>query len=79
MHTHFTRSEMLDKLLPNFEDACQNDNNGSPYLRNRKSGRRPQLQSVDIIGLVLFFLKKGPFIWLVSAFWCRSVDILRLA
>jgi len=55
---NITKELLLETLLPRFEEARKTLNFGSPYRRsNSTRGRRPQLTSIDLIGLVLYYLK----------------------
>lgn len=69
VYSNFTRRTIFD-VLRNFEEQRSDVNNGSPYCTEKKRrGRRPHLRSIDIIGLVLCFLKtKDPVYRLCPVF-----------
>ena len=55
---NFTRCIVLQRLLPYFDYERARLNFGSPYRTGPETrGRNPQLQSVDLLGLSLWYLK----------------------
>ena len=55
---NFTKSLVLQRLLPYFEYERSRLNYGSPYrVAPKTRGRHPQLRSVDLLGLALWYLK----------------------
>lgn len=60
--TNFTKSILVEYLLPKFDIERKNVNNGSLYWNtNRSRPYRTQLNSVDLRGLALFYLKSKDF------------------
>ena len=56
--TNFTKDIVINNLLPLFEVQRANVNFGSPFRMGPKSrGRKPLLRSIDLLGLVLWYLK----------------------
>ena len=54
----FTRSLLLQRLLPHFENERSRVNYGSPYRTGPKiRGRHPQHRSVDLLAMSLWYLK----------------------
>lgn len=55
---NITKEISIDKLPPVFSRARQFVNNGSPYHTNLcRRGKKPLLNSVDILGLCLWYLE----------------------
>ena len=62
--TNLTKSIIINVLLPAFEIEWAKTNYGSPFLNKQKrKGRQPLLSSIDLIGLVLWYLKTKDFIY----------------
>lgn len=60
LSVNFPRHVILDHLLPLFDEQRQRVNYGSPYRKGPKMrGRPPALESIDILGLVLCYLKSS--------------------
>ena len=57
---NFPLSVVLTRILPAFEVERARCRLGSPYRRSDSGrGRRPQLKSVDMVGLALWYLKSS--------------------
>lgn len=55
---NFDRHTFFKILLPHFESVRNTVNYGSPYRRGKKTrGRKPTVRTVDVLGLVLRYLK----------------------
>eukprot|EP00171_Calliarthron_tuberculosum_P001424 IDg1424t1 len=55
---NITKSVLVEHLLPLFDIERPRVNKGGPYRRTESPrGRRPQLESIDLLGLALFYLK----------------------
>lgn len=53
-----TKALLVDKLLPLFEAERMNVNFGGPFkVAGSTRGRKPLLQSIDLLGLALWYLK----------------------
>ena len=67
---NFTKTLLLDTLLPLFNIECQSCNYGSPYRKGPKTrGRNPQLRSVDLLARSLWYVKtKGTLFSLCPVF-----------
>jgi len=56
--TNFTKRLILEDILPLFREERLQVNNGSPYnSKGSRRGRKPFLTDVDLVGLVLYYLK----------------------
>ena len=57
--TNFIKSTVLYQFLPVFNAACKSLNFGIPFSNStRTAGRKPQLDSIDLLGIVLWYLKR---------------------
>eukprot|EP00171_Calliarthron_tuberculosum_P023637 IDg23637t1 len=53
-----TKSLLIERILPHFESERRHVNFGGPYRTGASTRGRPaQLRSIDVLGLVLWFLK----------------------
>ena len=56
--TNFPKQVIVERILPKFERARARFNYGSPYRKGPKErGREPQVDSMDLVGLALWYLK----------------------
>lgn len=57
--TNFTGRLLVEKILPDFKKESSKVNFGNPFRQGaKKRGRNPLLETVDLIGLDLWYLKK---------------------
>ena len=62
--TNLTKTLIIETILPCFERHRNQTNHGSPFRRFvKRRGRKPQLQSIDLIGIVLWYLKSKDCIY----------------
>jgi len=67
---NITKHLLTTQILPLFETARAQVNGGSPYRATRSNrGRRPQLLSIDILGLALYYLKSRDPIYKMCPFF----------
>ena len=64
MSANFTKTIITDKIMTLFEQTRPHVNYGSPYRTSQSNiGRRPTLDSIEIGGLALWYLKSKCFIY----------------